>query len=34
VINDGGLTVLVDCLEEFDPAVKEAGAWAISCIAK
>lgn len=34
VINDGGLAVLVDCLEEFDPTVKEAGAWALSCIAK
>ena len=29
-----GLAVLVDCLEEFDPTVKEAGAWALSCIAK
>ncbi len=34
VIKDGGLSVLVDCLEEFDPSVKEAGAWALACIAR
>jgi len=34
IIKDGGLPALVDCLEEFDPIVKTAGAKAFACIAR
>lgn len=34
VVNSGALDALVNCLEEFDPSVKEAAALALSCIAK
>jgi hypothetical protein len=34
VVNSGALDALVNCLEEFDPSVKEAAAWALACIAK
>ena len=34
VVNSGALEALVSCLEEFDPSVKEAAAWALACIAK
>ena len=34
VVNSGALDALVTCLEEFDPSVKEAAAWALACIAK
>lgn len=34
VVDSGALDALVVCLEEFDPSVKEAAAWALSCIAK
>lgn len=34
VVDSGALDALVDCLEEFDPSVKEAAAWALSYIAK
>jgi len=34
VVNSGALDALVNCLEEFDPSVKEAAAWALGCIAK
>lgn len=34
VVNSGALEALVQCLEEFDPSVKEAAAWALSYIAK
>ena len=30
----GALDALVVCLEEFDPSVKEAAAWALSYISK
>lgn len=30
----GALDALVICLEEFDPGVKEAAAWALGYIAK
>lgn len=33
-MNSGALEALVQCLEEFDPSVKEAAAWALSYIAK
>lgn len=33
-MNSGALDALVNCLEEFDPSVKEAAALALSCIAK
>lgn len=29
-----GIDALVLCLEEFDPRVKEAAAWALGCIAQ
>jgi 3-methyladenine DNA glycosylase AlkD len=34
VVDSGALEALVVCLEEFDPTVKEAAAWALSYIAK
>jgi hypothetical protein len=34
VVNSGALDALVDCLEEFDPSVKESASLALSCIAK
>ena len=34
VVDSGALDALVVCLEEFDPSVKEAAAWALSNIAK
>ncbi len=34
VVDSGALECLVQCLEEFDPSVKEASAWALSYIAK
>ena len=30
----GALDALVICLEEFDPGVKEAAAWALGYVAK
>lgn len=32
VANDRVVTFLVDCLEEYDPAVKESAAWTIGCM--
>ena len=34
VVDSDALEALVVCLEEFDPSVKEAAAWALSYIAK
>ena len=34
VVDSGALDSLYTCLEEFDPSVKEAAAWALSYIAK
>jgi Armadillo/beta-catenin-like repeat/HEAT repeat len=34
VVDSGSLETLVPCLEEFDPSVKEAAAWAIGYIAQ
>ena len=34
VVDSDALDALVVCLEEFDPSVKEAAAWALSYIAK
>ena len=34
IVESGALEALVVCLEEFDPSVKEASAWALSYIAK
>jgi hypothetical protein len=34
VVDSGALDALVNCLEEFDPSVKESAAWALACIAK
>ena len=33
-MDSGALDALVPCLEEFDPTVKEAAAWAIGYIAQ
>lgn len=34
VVACGGVDALVLCLEEFDPGVKEAAAWALGYIAR
>lgn len=34
VINEGGLHVIINCLDDFDYGVKEAAVWAIGYIAK
>jgi len=34
VVDCGALDSLVICLEEFDPTVKEAAAWALGYIAR
>ena len=34
VVDVGALTSLCQCLEEFDPGVKEAAAWALGYIAR
>ena len=34
VVDAGALKYLMFCLEDFDPAVKTAAAWAIAFIAK
>lgn len=34
VVASGGVDALVLCLEEFDPGVKEAAAWALGYIAR
>jgi predicted ribosome-associated RNA-binding protein Tma20 len=34
VVDSGALDALVICLEEFDPGVKEAAAWALGYIAR
>ena len=34
VVDCGALEALVSCLEEFDPGVKEAAAWALGYIAR
>lgn len=34
VVDSNALSTLVPCLEEFDPTVKEAAAWAIGYIAQ
>lgn len=34
VVDSGALEALVICLEEFDPSVKEAAAYALAYIAK
>lgn len=34
VVHSGAVAALVDCLDEFDPKVKESAAWALGNIAK
>ena len=34
VVDSSALVALVTCLEEFDPGVKEAAAWALGYIAR
>ena len=34
MVDSGALAALVGCLEEFDPGVKEAAAWALGYIAR
>jgi len=34
VVDSNALDALVSCLEEFDPSVKEAAAWALGYIAR
>jgi len=34
VVKAGALKYLMECLKDFDPAVKTAAAWAIAFIAK
>lgn len=34
IVNSGAIDSLAVCMEEFDPGVKEAAAWALACIAK
>jgi len=34
VVDSGALPALVICLEEFDPSVKEAAAYALAYISK
>lgn len=34
VVDNGGLETIVQCLEDFDPEVKEAAAWALGYIAR
>ena len=34
MVDCGALEALVSCLEEFDPGVKEAAAWALGYIAR
>ncbi len=34
VVDCGALDALVICLEEFDPGVKEAAAWALGYVAR
>ena len=34
MVDSGALDALVTCLEEFDPSVKEAAAWALGYIAR
>ena len=34
VVDAGALEPLVQCLEEFDPSVKEAAGWALGYIAR
>ena len=34
VVETGALDCLVQCLEEFDPTVKESAAWAIGYISR
>ena len=34
MVDSGALEGLVICLEEFDPGVKEASAWAMGYIAR
>lgn len=34
VIDHDGLETIIECLEDFDPEVKEAAAWALGYIAR
>lgn len=34
VVQNDGLETIVECLEDFDPGVKEAAAWALGYIAR
>lgn len=34
VVQNGGLQTIVECLEDFDPGVKEAAAWALGYVAR
>lgn len=34
IVHGGGLEAMVICLEDFDPGVKEAAAWALGYVAR
>lgn len=34
VVHNDGLQSIIECLEDFDPGVKEAAAWALGYIAR
>lgn len=34
VVDHDGLETIIECLEDFDPEVKEAAAWALGYIAR
>lgn len=34
VVNNNGLQMIIECLEDFDSGVKEAAAWALGYIAR
>jgi len=34
VVHNDGLQTIVKCLEDFDPGIKEAAAWALGYIAR
>lgn len=34
IVDCGALDALVICLEDFDPGVKEAAAWALGCVSR
>lgn len=34
IVTNDGLQTIVECLEDFDPGVKEAAAWALGYVAR